>query len=284
MIRFGVGPNMGTGPSFTGAVDRMVVGFGGNDTIFDFEPTSTSTVIGADDMSLFPTPTTEWISNDDASAAAGDITYVNGPGTPPSGVGSARLTTAPASGISALVYANLANASTRFSQISALQYSTYRSSVDAGNLLAISLQLNADYDKTDATTSWQGRLVYEPYFDIGSGNVPQNTWQTWNPLNGRWWMTGTPKVGNATVPVQCPQSSPCTWATFNAAYPNAGFNSGQPFVLLKAGQPWAGFVGNVDDFHMSIDASSSAFDFEPVCTTRLLRRHHGQRRRHGHRG
>ncbi len=60
-----------------------------------------------------------------------------------------------------------------------------------------------------------------------------------------------------------------TWAQVLAAYPKAGFNPGQPFVVFKAGSAgsWPGFVGNVDDFHMSIDDSASAFDFEPVCST-----------------
>ncbi len=54
VIRFGVGPNVGTGPLFSGAVDRMVVGFGGNDTVFDFEATSTSAVIGSPEYQPLP--------------------------------------------------------------------------------------------------------------------------------------------------------------------------------------------------------------------------------------
>ena len=267
-VRYGLGPNVGTGPKFKGAVDGLTVGVSGNDTVFDFEATSTSRVIGADDTSLLPTPTTEWISNNDVNNGAGDVSYVTGPGTPPAGIGSARIATATSPDMSVLAYANIGNSATRFSQITDLRYSTYRSSADAGNLLAIALQLNVDYDKTDTTTSWQGRLVYEPYQTIGSGNVPANTWQTWNTLSGKWWMsTGAPKVGNVTVPAVCPQASPCTWAAFLAAYPKAGFNGGQPGAMFKAGSTWPGFVGNVDDFHMSIDDSASAFDFEPVCST-----------------
>ena len=267
-IKYGVGVNVGTGPSFKGNVDAVTLGISGNDTVFDFETSTTNTVVGQNDVSLFPTPTTPWVSNDDNTAAAGDVTFVNGPATPPKGIGSARLTTTPPGGISALVYTNLANAATRFSQISDLRYSTYRSSADAGNLLAISLQLNVDYDKTDTTTSWQGRVVFEPYFTAGSGNIPQNTWQSWNTLSGKWWMSSsTPKVANATAPVVCPQSSPCTWAGLVAAYPKSGFNGGQPFVLLKAGQPWPGFVGNADDLRIGIDGSQANFDLEPTCST-----------------
>ncbi len=276
-IRYGLGVNMGSGPAFTGNVDKPTVGISGNDTNFDFEPSVTNTVVGSGDTSLFPTPTTPWVSSDDSTYAAGDINYVTGPGTPPKGVGSVRLGVT-GSGASDLVALNLANSATHFSQISDLHYSTYRSSVDpSGNNLAVALQFNVDYDKTDTTGTWQGRLVFEPYEGIG-GNVPQNTWQTWSPTTaGRWWMTGNPIVGNSPVVKQCLQLTPCTWAQVLGFYPNAGFNGGQvspaiaaqPFINFKAGSAasWPGFVGNVDDFRMSIDGSEANVDFEPNCTT-----------------
>ncbi len=266
-IVYGIGPNVGTGPTFKGNVDALKVGLLGNDTTFDFETSTTNTVVGQGDVSLLPAPTTPWVSNDDNTTAAGDVTFVNGPATPPKGVGSAQLTTTPVGGISTLVYTDLANASTRFSQISDLHYATYRSSADTGNLLAISLQLNVDYDKTDASTGWQGRVVFEPYFTAGSGNIPQNTWQAWNPMGGKWWMTGNPVVNDLTGTKACPQSSPCTWAALLTAYPKSGFNASQPFVVLKAGQPWPGFVGNADDLRIGVDGSQANFDLEPQCTT-----------------
>ncbi len=268
-IKYGLGVNMGTGPAFVGNVDAVTVGLSGNDTVFDFEPSVVNTIVGPGDTSLFPTPTTPWVSSDDNSAAAGDINYVTGPGTPPAGVGSVQIGTATGSGASDLVSLNLANSATRFSQISDMHYSTYRSTVDADNNLAIALQFNVDYDKTDTTTSWQGRVVFEPY-QGNSGNITQNTWQTWTPKTaGQWWMSGTPKVGNVSVPQACPQASPCSWNTLLSNYPKAGFNRGQPFVNLKAGSGgnWPGFVGNADDLRISIDGSEANFDFEPNCTT-----------------
>ena len=89
---------MGTGPAFVGNVDALTIGFSGNDTIFDFETSTTNTVVSEADTSLLPTPTTPWVSNDDNTNAAGDITYVTGPATPPKGVGSVRLGTVTGSG------------------------------------------------------------------------------------------------------------------------------------------------------------------------------------------
>jgi hypothetical protein len=52
-------------------------------------------------------------------------------------------------------------AGTRFDQITDLHYSTYRQSADAGNNLAVALQFNVDYDLTDASAGYQGRVVFE---------------------------------------------------------------------------------------------------------------------------
>ncbi len=232
--------------------------------------TTTQVTVGQGNVSLFPSPTTDWVSNDDNTNAPGDVSFVAGPATPPAGNGSARIGVANSpTAASDLVYLNTANASTKFSQITSLQYSTYRSSVDAGNNLAVTLQFNVDYDTTDANTNWQGRVVFEPYFTAGSGNVVQNTWQTWSPLAGKWWMTGNPIVGNTTGTKACPQSSPCTWSQLLVAYPNSGFNPGQPFVNLKGGSAgsWPGFVGNVDALTLGVGGNNTVFDFEPTCTT-----------------
>ena len=183
--------------------------------------------------------------------------------------GAPRLATALTSDRSLLANDDPAYGGLRFDAITNLQYSTYRSSVDSGNNLAIALQFDVDYDVTDSTTSFQGRLVFEPYWTF-PGGVHQNTWQTWNPLAGKWWgSSASPKVGNATVAQLCPQSSPCTWAQVLADYPNAGTlpapNAG---FLFKAGSSWPGFVGNVDDFTIGVNGNDTTYDLEPVtCTT-----------------
>ena len=117
-----------------------------------------------------------------------------------------------------------------------------------------SLQLDVDYDLTDANTAWQGRLVFEPY---QNGTVVPGIWQTWDVRAGEWWASGAP--GNTV----CPQSNPCTWAEVLAAFPNAGIRANAGNVNFKAGGPWlGGFVGNVDAFTIGVNGNTTTFDFE----------------------
>ena len=108
------------------------------------------------------------------------------------GTGSAELATTASTDGNALILADYKGI--RFDQLTALRYSTYRQSTDAGNNLAIALQFNADYDLSDVATGWQGRLVFEPYHGNG-GNVTQGAWQQWDAKAGKWWGTvsGSPE-------------------------------------------------------------------------------------------
>lgn len=190
--------------------------------------------------------------------ATGSGSYVTGPTTAPLGNGSARMTV-DATGRQS--FGTLTYAGTRLDQITQLNYSTYQN--NNSNLAAtISLQFGMDYNLTDGDTSFQGRLVYEPY---QSATVQQNVWQTWSPLGGRFWATRAPF--NAV----CPQENPCTWAQVLANYPNAGIHTntagGLGIVILRAGGPIAGgFDGNVDNFTIGVNSSSTTFDFEPTAT------------------
>lgn len=190
--------------------------------------------------------------------ATGTGGFVNGPGTPPLGSGSAELTV-DATGRE--LFGTLAYAGTRLDEIATLGYASYRQTPDSG-LLALSLQLDMDYDDTNLSTAWQGRLVFEPYLTAGSSNVPGDTWSTWTPLQGNWWASGAP--GNGV----CPQSDPCTWQEVLTAFPDAAVRPGGA-VQFKAGGPWTpGFTGNVDAFTIGLadgigDIDETVFDFEP---------------------
>ncbi|MBI2776634.1 MAG: right-handed parallel beta-helix repeat-containing protein [Chloroflexi bacterium] len=192
--------------------------------------------------------------------ANADGALVTGPGTPPLGTGSARMTL-DATGREILL--TQAYAGTPFDRITSLSYSTYRSSADSGNNLAIAIQFDTDYDLTDANTSWQGRLVFEPYLAPGAGGtVVQDTWQSWNALQGNWWASGAP--GNTV----CPQASPCSWAQVLSSFPNAGIRAGG-YTNLKAGGPAQGFDGNVDAFRIAVDdgtgdITDTTYDFDHV--------------------
>lgn len=186
---------------------------------------------------------------------AGTGTFVAGPGTAPLGDGSAHFTL---DATGRMLLGTLAYAGVRLDAIGRLAYDTHRQSADAGNLLAVTLQLDVDYDLTDANTAWQGRLVFEPYFTAGGGNIPAGTWQHWEALGGKWWASGAP--GNAS----CPQAAPCTWAQVLAAFPDAGIRAGVGVLQFKAGGPWPGFAGNADALIVDAEGTATTWDFEPA--------------------
>lgn len=182
----------------------------------------------------------------------GSGSFVGGPDIPPAGIGSAQLTVDGSGGV---LIGTGGFGGTYLRDITTLTYHTYRQS--GSNSFAPALQFNIDYDLTDADTSWQGRLVYEPVY---SGTTPSTgVWEMWDALdaNARWWATGGP--GN----VACPQGSPCSWGDILTNYPDAGIHATLSGVLFKAGGGWTGgFVGNVDDFTIQVNADITHFDFE----------------------
>lgn len=184
---------------------------------------------------------------------------VTGPDTPPSGVGSAELIVDSTGGE---ILAKAGYQSVKLSTITTLEYSTYRTS--GGPALAIALQFNVDGDVTDGNNTFQGRLVYEPYF---TQTVLTGSWQTWNALNdsagtgtGNWWFS------NAALRIAsgCSQATPCTWAEVLAAFPNGGVHNTLGAVILKAGGGWVGgFNGNVDALTVGVSGNNDTYDFEP---------------------
>lgn len=190
--------------------------------------------------------------------ANGTGSYASGPATPPLGFGSANLN------VDANGRHNIATfgyAGTRLDQLTHLSYSTHQ--VSGNPAAAISLQFGMDYNLNDADTSFQGRLVYEPYVN---GTVQQNTWQTWNALNGRFWATRAPF--NAT----CPQANPCTLQQVLTAWPNAGIHADNSvnffglFILRAGGPTDFPFDGYVDNVTVGVGANSTTWNFEPINT------------------
>ena len=159
-----------------------------------------------------------------------------------------------------------ASGGTRLDSINELVYSTYRSSVDAGGNLAIALQFAFDFDLSDASDGFQGRLVYEPYHTNG-GAVTQGAWQTWDALAGKWWVT---RPSSVTPAATCVQATPCSLAQLLVAYPNAGIHKDPASgIVLKAGSGWATFDGSLDALRVGINGVTTQYDFEdtPQCTT-----------------
>lgn len=177
------------------------------------------------------------------------------------GTGSAELATTASTDGNALILADYKGI--RFDQLTALRYSTYRQSTDAGNNLAIALQFNVDYDLGDAATGWQGRLVFEPYHANG-GAVTQGAWQQWDARAGKWWGTKSSVTRNGVATTNpCVQAAPCTWTQLLTTFPAVGVHAAYGAVVLKVGSGWANFRGNVDSLTIGVDGMNTTFDFEP---------------------
>lgn len=202
--------------------------------------------------------------DDQRSVACTNFTscrLVTGPGSVPLGAGSAELAASVTSDGNALVLPG--RAGTRLDRITTLSYSTYRQAPSNG-VLAIALQLNVDFDLSDNVSSYQGRLVYEPY--MSGQPVLAGAWQSWNTLTtGRWWGTKSSVTSNGVSTAnQCVQSSPCTWTELLTRFPNLGIHSSYGAIVLKAGSGWTGFRGNVDALRIGVTGIDTVYDFESV--------------------
>jgi len=186
-------------------------------------------------------------------------TFVTGPATPPAGTGSLQLVNGPSGG--GILFSTLSHSGRRLDDIAALGYSAYVVSA-AGPSITASLQLDVDYDVTDGTTTWQGRLVYDP--GSSGGAVPAATWIDYDTQAGppRWWSTGTPIVGNTPLAKACSQASPCTWAQVLANYPNAAIRPLVGGFGVKLGNAGAAATVAVD----RVVIAGTIYDFEPTGT------------------
>ncbi len=188
----------------------------------------------------------------------GSIAFALGPAGAPAGVGSLRAdvpTTAEGFAI-ACVYQNIP-----LSTITTLGYSTHTNNAVA----TFSMFINIDYDGVGGNEAWQGRLTFEPYQTF---TVTPGVWQTWNALNGTWWASNVTASGG-----NCPQASPCTWATVLALFPNARIRDGASgFIGHKAGSGWSGgVVTYVDNLQFATSGGiNDSYDYEPNVPTLTL--------------
>lgn len=185
--------------------------------------------------------------------------FETGPDTPPLGSGSAFFGISGSSDAVAIGTAD--HNGTRLADLTVLDYCTYQNTTPQ----AISLQFNADYDDSDAATSWQGRLVYEPYY---TESVIPGVWQCWDTLqaSGNWWSSGSPIVGDTPHAATCTIGSPCSFATILATYPDIAIHQGAlGAVLLKAGSGWPDAVQfSIDSLEISTQQGSVVYDFETL--------------------
>ncbi len=187
------------------------------------------------------------------SGESGSGNFVEGPGTPVIGSGSASFSLNDNEDGLAL-FGAIFEGSTPLSTFSRIGYNTFQGS--AGSVQAVALQFHVNYD---GNNDWQGRLVFEPYHD---GTVEQSLWQTWNPLEQRgWWATG------AAGAELCTQDELCTWNEILDEFPNAVVRAEEAldnvgFIIFKAGSNWGEFLGYVDGFELEIAGELFTYSFE----------------------
>jgi hypothetical protein len=216
-----------------------------------------------------PTASNGWFFLNEGTNGSGY--YVNGPGTPPAGRGSALLT------IDSTGRENVATglfSGRELNTVTQLKYSTYQAFSGSPNETP-TLQFDVDYDSTDSSTAYQGRLVYVP---AEASTITPKTWQTWDTMDAAgmaWYSSASggssyrPIVGDAqqTNP-PCNQTSYCTWATILADYPNARIrptvSSVPGLLLVRAGGPvTSGLVAATDDVIVGISGNNVETNFEP---------------------
>lgn len=198
--------------------------------------------------------------------ANGTGLYVNGPGAPPAGRGSALLTV---DGTGRESIGTLSYAGVGLAALTQLKYSTYQAFSGSPNE-TLTMQFDVDYDSTDATTAYQGRLVYVP---SAGGTVSPNVWQTWDTMAGgaAWFSSASgasayrPIVGGvAQASPPCNQTTFCTWANVLAQYPNARIRPSVGAFLIRAGGPsTGGFSGATDNVIIGIGSLVVENNFEP---------------------
>lgn len=251
-----------TAPVFTDLEsDRHVIVINEDcDDVINNVPTSTSETVV-----VTPSDMKGWAFVQETANGSGSL--VAGPLAAPLGSGSANLIV---DALGGELFGAAKHIGVRLADITQMTYRSYRASGDPA--LAASIQLNIDSDVSDANNTWQGRLVYEPYY---TQTVSTGAWQTWNALNdaaglatGNWWFSN----GALSGPSGCTQANPCTWSEVKTAFPNAGIHPTLGAVGFKAGSNWAtGFNGNVDQFVIGVktglNTHVTTYDFEPAEVT-----------------
>ncbi len=214
--------------------------------------------------SLTATPNlTQWFFYQDTSPEGINNTlgsFVKGPGTPPSGVGSAQIST---SGLSRPNLATYQFSGTPLASINELKFSTYNPS--AGNPGSPNrsgyLHFNVDFNGTD---TWQRRLVYVP---SANGTVVQDSWQEWDAYNNGsalWSYSGGTWPAGIGEPGTTPGTTAKSWSTILSTYPGVRIRVTDSFLGIRVGEPYSdGYTENIDKFVFGTASATTVFDFEP---------------------
>jgi hypothetical protein len=194
------------------------------------------------------------------------VNFVNGPATPPLGVGSAQLKTGDGTtgGDGSAQLRNNTYAGTKLSDLTALSYSTYVTTNNGQQAPYIILSV----DNTGDGLADDLLFFEPPYQNPVDGNpalpdqgaVALNTWQDWDALAGGWWSTGGfGSPGTGVLPL-----SDYIAANPNATIVNSSTGAGGVRVLVGFASATDVFDANVDAFRLAVaGGSDTTYDFDP---------------------
>lgn len=193
------------------------------------------------------------VVNDTCGApTTGTVGFVNGPGTPPAGVGSVRFSIG-ANGDSYETLRTRQFNGVRLDALTSLDYWTWVTTFGSGGQAAY-LDLYVDWNNDEVRDDI---ITFEPVYQVAQGPVALSTWQDWDALGGLWWSSnlgGPPPL--------------FTLAQYLADHPNAEILGGLDgsFILATGcgGAAWTGFDGFADKLTVGISGGDTTFDFEPA--------------------
>jgi len=176
--------------------------------------------------------------------------FADGPGRPPAGHGSFRLSVGSNGGSNETVHSRVLDGR-RLSDINALRYWSYEAHFGS-EARAIFLRLAIDYTGNGDAEDY---LTFQP---SDTSKVMLNTWQSWDALHGNW------RSDRLTTP-----SAPfVTLAQYAARFPTARVASAAGGGLRLGagcgGGAWSGFVGYVDA--VTVGAASATNPATPLAS------------------
>ena len=148
---------------------------------------------------------------------------------------------------------------TALAAITALSYSTYTDNT----ITAPALQLEINPEPSGSLH--YATLNFEPYMNSSEQALTPYTWQSWNVLTGKIWLTHTDSTVNNG---EGSQGTPITWTELLSDYPNAVIKAG---AGVNVGSNWSAMTGEADAFTIGTTAATTTYNFEPSAGNRAFK-------------
>lgn len=254
-------------------VDRVVVGVGDADTLYDFEgPAESQGAI--DDQTVDPEHRAPWVSQAYDHVSGADLTsnqtFVEGPGTAPDGRGSLRFTVSDDTNPNRVEQLRTEALDGRLLRdVRDLSYSTYVHAMQGNATPQQPPYLYLRVDNNGDGTS-DGVLFFYPANNADQQPVQEGVWQTWNAAEGRWNLNGDDGPTNSFTLQQYLAEHPDAVIDNNATEGSAWNGGG---MTVQVGGGGAGQTNGhyyVDDITVttadkesSSVVSGTSYDLEP---------------------